>query len=90
MAGRLTLLALGGISMAALAIAVCFFRFWSASRDRFFLYFGLAFLLQAVDRIGLGLLDHPNEGNPWIYGVRLVAYSLILVAIWEKNRGAAR
>jgi hypothetical protein len=87
---RLLFLGLGGIAIASLAIATFFFRFWRASRDRFFLFFALSFVLQAVDRVGLALLAHPNEGSPFIYGVRLVAYLLILVAIWEKNSGSRR
>ncbi len=87
---RLSFLAMGGMVVASLAIAAFFFRFWRAGRDRFFLYFSLAFVLQAMDRVGLAFLPHPNEGNPWIYSIRLVAYLLILLAIWDKNSEGRR
>ena len=87
---KLTFLTLGAIAMANATIAVFFLRFWKAGRDRFFLFFALAFLVEAVNRVALALSDHPNEGSPWHYGVRLLAYGLILVAIWEKNRSDRR
>ncbi len=76
---------LGAIAMGFLVSGVFFVRFWRQSQDRFFLLFALSFLLQGVDRAALGLLERPNEGNPAIYLLRLVAYLFILIAVLEKN-----
>ncbi|HSV36567.1 MAG TPA: DUF5985 family protein [Ramlibacter sp.] len=76
----------GAIAVASLLAGLFFFRFWRSSRDRFFLYFALSFWLEALNRIALGLLARASEDNPLFYGVRIVAYGLILAAIWQKNR----
>jgi hypothetical protein len=30
--------------------------------------------------------DGASEHSPWLYGVRVVSYGLILLAVWQKNR----
>ena len=74
----------GAIAAASLLAGLFFFRFWRSSRDRFFLYFALSFWIEGVNRIALGLVQG-SEDNPVFYGVRIVAYGLILAAIWQKN-----
>jgi uncharacterized membrane protein HdeD (DUF308 family) len=76
----------GAIALASLLGALFFLRFWRQTRDRFFLYFALSFAIEGCNRIALGLLPRADEHEPVFYGVRLVAYGLILVAIWQKNR----
>jgi uncharacterized membrane protein HdeD (DUF308 family) len=78
-------LLMGAIAVASLLAGLFFFRFWRSSRDRFFLYFALSFWIEGVNRIALGLAEG-NENDPFFYGVRTVAYGLILAAIWQKNR----
>jgi uncharacterized protein DUF5985 len=46
----------------------------------------LSFFVEAVNRVALALSEHPNEGAPIFYGVRLLAYLLILLAVVDKNR----
>lgn len=77
----------GAIAMASLTISLFFFRFWRSTRDRFFLLFGMSFLLEAVNRILLGIMNMQGEDTPAYYLIRLVAYALILFAIFDKNRG---
>ena len=77
---------MGAIAVASLLAGLFFFRFWRDSRDRFFLYFALSFWLEGLNRLALGLLMDPRETAPIVYSVRLVAYGLILLAIWQKNR----
>jgi hypothetical protein len=79
-------LLLGAIALGTATIGLFFLRFWRDGRDRFFLLFGLSFLLEAANRVGLAMSDHPNEGSPWNYLVRLAAYLLIIAAVWDKNR----
>jgi hypothetical protein len=76
----------GAIAVATLLAALFFLRFWHNTRDRFFLYFALSFLLEGVNRVALGLLVHITEDNPLFYTVRVVAYGLIVAAIWQKNK----
>jgi uncharacterized membrane protein HdeD (DUF308 family) len=83
---NLSIFLLGAVAMGTAVIGLFFLRFWRDGRDRLFLWFALSFFLQAANRVALALADRPNEGSPWHYGVRFVAYCLIIVAILEKNR----
>jgi hypothetical protein len=78
---------LGAIAMASLVAGLFFLRFWRSSGDRFFFYFALSFLIEGVNRILLasarGVHD---EDSPVYYLIRLLAHSLILWAILDKNR----
>jgi hypothetical protein len=75
----------GAISFASLVVALFFLRFWRTTRDRFFLYFALSFAIECASRaISVGL--HVPDSNPLFYGVRVISYGLIIVAIWQKNR----
>jgi hypothetical protein len=76
----------GAIAVASLLAGLIFLRFWRQSRDRFFLYFALSFALEGLNRIALGMLTTLKEDNPLLYSVRVVAYGLIVLAIWQKNR----
>ncbi|GAB3651421.1 DUF5985 family protein [Ramlibacter alkalitolerans] len=77
---------MGAIAAGWLAAGLFFFRFWRQTRDRFFLWFALSFWLEAADRLALGLMAPAAEDSPAIYSLRIVAYGLILLAIWQKNR----
>jgi len=78
----------GGTAIASLAIGVFFLRYWKRSRDRLFLMFAFAFWMYAANRVGLALLDDAHEGRVWLYGLRLCAFLLIVIAIIDKNRNA--
>ena len=79
-------LLLGAIAMASLTIGLFFLRFWKNTRDRFFLFFAVAFTLEGINRAILGLSQGSNENEPIIYLVRLLSFVLILIAIVDKNR----
>jgi hypothetical protein len=76
----------GAIALASLLASLFFLRFWRNTRDRFFLYFSLSFGTEGVNRVALGLLADAREDNPVFYSIRVVAYGLIVLAIWQKNR----
>lgn len=80
---------LGVIVSCSAAAGVFFLKFWYQTRDSFFLLFGIAFLVEGLDRVAVLFLDNPSEGNPIIYGVRLLAIMLIFFAILRKNYGPA-
>jgi len=77
---------LGGIAVASFAVALFFLRYWRSSGDRFFLFFALSFLIEAGNRIHMSFVGNWAEDTPGHYLVRLLAYALILFAIWDKNR----
>jgi hypothetical protein len=75
----------GAIMMAALIIALVFLRYWRNTRDRFFLYFAVAFALEALQRLLAVVLPPENPDAPLYYLIRLVSYGLILLAVLSKN-----
>jgi hypothetical protein len=76
----------GGSMVAALTIALFFLRHWLQTRDRLFLIFSAGFLVFAASRLILAFLDEDDEGRIFVYGLRLIAFGLILGAIIDKNR----
>ena len=79
-------LLVGAVACASLVAALFFLRFWTHTRDRFFLFFALSFAIEGVNRVILYLSVGLYEDAPVYYVVRLVAYGLILAAIIDKNR----
>ena len=82
---RLVPFLLGIIAMASLTAGVFFLKFWRVTRDVLFLAFGVFFWIEAGSRVALLFFEHPSEGSPWIYLLRLFALLLILAAILKKN-----
>lgn len=78
----------GMLSAGYLIVALFFLRYWSRTRDRLFIYFSLAFALLAVQRIASAIMFLWSESATWTYLVRLLAFTLILWAIVDKNRPA--
>lgn len=65
-----------------------FVRFWRESRDVLFLFFGAAFWMMALSWALLAIVNPTGEGRPYAYGIRLVAFLLIIVGMIHKNRRA--
>lgn len=86
---RVDFFLLGVIATASLTAGVFFLKFWNRTRDSLFLAFGLAFVIEGMNRCAMLMLAKPNEGSPYIYGVRLLAFLIILGAILHKNYGKA-
>jgi len=76
---------LGVIATASMTAGVYFLKFWRDTRDEFFLLFAAAFIVEALNRASMLLIEKPNEGNPWVYLVRLLSFLLVLAAILKKN-----
>lgn len=73
------------------AVAGLFFlRFRTRTGDRLFAWFATAFFLLSAQRFALIVAREWGESTLWLYGLRLVAFVLILVAIVEKNRSVQR
>jgi len=76
----------GMLAMGYLVAGIFFLRFWRDTRDRLFAMFGAAFFILALQRFGLQFInDVPERVTEW-YFVRLLAFTLIIVAIIDKNR----
>lgn len=75
----------GAIALALLVVALFFFRFWRSTRDAFFLYFALSFAIECASR-AISVALQVSDSNPLFYGIRVISYGLIIVAIWQKNR----
>ncbi len=81
---------ISGLLAAGYAVAALFFlRFWRSSRDRLFGFFAASFFLLFLQRVALALASDLVGNAAWYYVVRLLAFSLIIVAIADKNRGRA-
>lgn len=75
-----------GLIVATSAVAGLFFlRFWRRTRDGLFLAFGIAFLIEAGNRVRYLFLDNPGDAAASIYMVRVLAYAIILAAVAHKN-----
>lgn len=75
----------GVIFTLYMVASVFFVKFWSQTRDRLFLAFGIAFAIEGFNRVRFLLVEHPENGTPGIYVVRILAFSLIAAAIIAKN-----
>jgi membrane protein CcdC involved in cytochrome C biogenesis len=76
----------GATFVASAGIALFFLRFWRQSSDRLFAIFALAFAVFAVNRLVLVIMGDDDENTTYVYLVRLAAFVLILVAIFDRNR----
>jgi hypothetical protein len=80
----------GAVAFGFLVCGLFFLRYWSRSRDQLFLAFALAFALLGSGQAILALANIPTEERGAVYLFRLAAFLLILIAIYRKNRIAAR
>jgi hypothetical protein len=76
----------GAVAMGFAVAGVFFLRFWKATRDRLFAFFALAFFVMAANRVELTLAALRGARGDHLYWVRLIAFTLILIAILDKNR----
>jgi hypothetical protein len=81
----------GALAMACAVAGLFFLRFWRTIGDRLFVFFSLAFWVLGVEWAVLGsLTEAAAETRPIVYLPRLLAFILIVVGIWDKNRGRGR
>ena len=77
---------LGAAAMGSAIAALFFVRFWRQTEDRLFLMFAIAFAIDACMRLILAVAVLPDEKEPFFYLGRLLSFSLIVLAIIDKNR----
>lgn len=80
----------GAVVVSFLVCALFFLRYWKRTRDELFLSFAVAFALLATGQTILALGNIPTEDRGSVYLIRLVAFLIILFAIYRKNRTARR
>ena len=76
----------GAVTFGFLLAGLFFLRFWRRTGDGLFLAFAVAFWLLGLGQALLALADIPVEERSWLYLLRLLAFGIILVSIWMKNR----
>jgi hypothetical protein len=76
----------GTLASACLVACLLFMRYWSLTCDRLFLFFALAFLALTTNWVALAVTNPPLETGHYVYLLRLVAFSLIIIGIVDKNR----
>jgi hypothetical protein len=75
----------GAITMAYLVAALYFLKFFRRTGDTLFAWFSVAFFVFALQRVALFIVGNGSETDALIYGVRLIAFLMILFAIIQKN-----
>lgn len=80
----------GAVTFGYLLGALFFVRFWRRSADRLFLWFAIAFGLLALNQCLAFALDVISEPYSFVYGIRVFAFVLIIIAIVDKNLKAPR
>jgi uncharacterized protein DUF5985 len=76
----------GAVALGFFACSLFFLRFWSRTREQLFLAFSLSFALLGIGQTVIALAQVPTEEKGALYLIRLLAFLLILVAIYRKNR----
>jgi hypothetical protein len=79
-------LLLGAIAACSFIAALFFLRFWKTTKDKFFLFFALSFLIEGANRVSLVAFFDLMEGSPIYYFIRFISYAFIIFAIMEKNK----
>ena len=76
----------GAVTMGCVVIGLFFLRFWQQSRDRLFLAFAVAFWMLACSYVVL-VVASATDWRVYVFVLRLLAFCLILLAIYDKNKG---
>ncbi len=84
--GKLGIFLSGAFMMGLFICSLFFWKSWHKTRDRLFAAFAWAFLLMALERLPLLLIQMEDESKSIVHLLRLVGFSLILYAIAQKNR----
>jgi hypothetical protein len=78
----------GAIAFGFMVSALFFMRFWRRTSDGLFLAFAVAFALLGAGQAIQALANIPQEERSYIFLIRLAAFTLIIAAIFRKNRSA--
>ncbi len=79
----------GALSMGCWVAGLLFLRSWRETGERLFAFFAAAFWVFALNWLLLVTTASSAETRHHVYIVRLVAFLIIIYAIWDKNRAGA-
>lgn len=77
----------GVLAALYLTVALFFTKFYRRTRDALFVYFAVAFVLLAAEKLAVVVVPDWFPEPPWLFIVRLAAFLAIAAGIWDKNRG---
>ena len=80
----------GAVFIGYVVSSAFFLRFWRKTAERLFLAFGVAFLFLALNQVVATYLEAGDERSIYAYALRVIAFSLILAAIVDKNVSSKR
>ena len=80
----------GAATVGYLVAAGFFLRYWRKTAERLFLIFAVAFVLLALNQALGHLLSVVSEPASFVYGLRALAFALILAAIVDQNLSSRR
>jgi len=80
----------GAITLGFLVAGLLFLKFWRRTGDGLFLAFAMAFALLGAGQAIQALANIPEEERSYIFLIRLVAFTIILIAIILRNRPSDR
>ncbi len=72
--------------MGSLVASLFFLRFFRQSRDRLFAMFSAAFAILAVNWAAMPFVPSEYESRELFYLLRLISFTIIIIAIVDKNR----
>jgi hypothetical protein len=82
---------LTGANAALAAVAGLFFlRFWRQTADLLFAALAITFGLLGLHWLCLAMTSPDHEFRPLLFLIRLAAFTILIAAIIEKNRGKRR
>lgn len=80
----------GAVVMGFAVSCLLFLSYWRRTRQNLFLTFAASFFLLSVNYAWLALTQIPVEERSPLFLVRLLAFSLIILAIFQSNRRERR
>jgi hypothetical protein len=76
----------GALFALAMVVTLFFVRFYVETRDRLFLFFAVSFAALGVDWLLVAIFSPVREEAPYYYLLRLVAFLILIIGIYDKNR----
>jgi hypothetical protein len=76
----------GAVAFGFALAGLYFIRVWKRVHDPLFIWFAIAISLLGLGQAILALAGVPLEERSSVYLIRLLAFSLIIFAIFRKNR----
>ena len=76
----------GAIVMGFAVAGLLFLSYWRRTRQKLFRTFAFSFFLLAINYLWLAVTKIPIEERSPLFLVRLLAFALIIYAIFQSNR----